>query len=185
MATATITTFTVTKNTGNADIVLEYTVNWDTFDQASNVGYHESWKLLGDDTGRTVTMALPVTTPSASRPSSSTRSGPTTNASVARSHAWTIPYADLNEDNALANDDEIRAVVTLARCCRSPPPRRAASESSHRRDENLAWHPYLPSERRLRGPRHHPALPGFHTRVPRQVFRQHLAQVAGVAVGVI
>ena len=35
--------------------------------------------------------------------------------SVQRTQSWTLPWATLNEDTALgaANDDEIRAVVTL------------------------------------------------------------------------
>lgn len=111
---------------------MEYTVNWDTFDQASNVGYHESWKLIGDDTGEdgddgpagddAVSFTTYLVNPQRSNG----------NASVGRSHAWTIPWADLNEDNALgsalANDDEIRAVVTLGPLL----PVTAAKESSKR-----------------------------------------------------
>lgn len=117
MATATITTFTVTKNVSNADILLEWTVNYDTFDQLTNVGYHETWKLIGDDTAQDGDDGAPgddgvgvihlFTSPQSSNGQ----------ASRARSQSWTIAWSSLNEDNALgsalANDDEIRAVVTL------------------------------------------------------------------------
>lgn len=116
MATATITSFTITRDTANADVVLEYTVNYDEFDVQSNVGYHETYKLIGDDTNQDgddgapgdnqVGVSFYFVNPQRSNGLSS----------VQRSQAWTLPWATLNEDFALApqdNDDEIRAVVTL------------------------------------------------------------------------
>ena len=52
MATATITRFTITRDTANADVELDYTVNYDEFDVESNIGYHETYKLIGDDTNQ-------------------------------------------------------------------------------------------------------------------------------------
>ncbi len=115
MATATITSFTITRDTANANVALAYTVNYDAFDQASNIGYHETYKLMGDDTSQDgddgsvgdnqVGVTFFFVNPQRSN-------GQT---SVQRNQAWTIPWATLNEDSALgaANDDEIRAVVTL------------------------------------------------------------------------
>lgn len=117
MATATITTFTITKDVSNAIILLEWTVDYDTFDQLTNLGYHESWKLIGDDTSQDGDDGVPgddavdvnrfFVNPQSSNGQ----------ASRTRSQSWTIAWSSLNEDNtlgsALANDDEIRAVVTL------------------------------------------------------------------------
>ena len=115
MATVTITTFTITKNVANADFVLEYDVNYDDFDVLTNVGYHESWYLIGDDTfqdqddGAVGDSQLGATRffVSPQRANGQT--------SVSRSHAWSYSWATLNEDGGAAglNDDEIRAVVKL------------------------------------------------------------------------
>lgn len=117
MATATITRFTITKNTANADVELDYTVNYDEFDVESNIGYHETYKLMGDDTNQDgddgaagdnqVGVGFFFVSPQRANG----------NTSVQRTQTWTLPWASLNEDSALgsalANDDEIRAVVTL------------------------------------------------------------------------
>ena len=115
MATATITRFTITRNTANADVELDYTVNYDEFDVQSNVGYHETYKLIGDDTNQDGDDGAPgdnqvgVSFFFVSPQRANNRT------SVQRTQAWTLPWATLNEDTALgaANDDEIRAVVTL------------------------------------------------------------------------
>ena len=115
MATVTITKFTITRNVANADIELEWDVNYDDFDQVTDLGYHESWHLIGDDTaqdqddgavgdsqiGTTFFFVSPQ------------RSGGLTTRS--RSQAWPISWTSLNEDGGVVglNDDEIRAVVTL------------------------------------------------------------------------
>jgi hypothetical protein len=116
MATATITRFTITRDFGNADVELDYTVDYDEFDVQSNVGYHETYKLIGDDTNQDgddgapgdsqVGVSFFFVNPQRSNGRSS----------VQRTQTWTLPWATLNEDSALpfpANDDEIRAVVTL------------------------------------------------------------------------
>jgi hypothetical protein len=117
MATATINTFTITKDVANARVNLIYTVNYDEFDIESNVGYHETYKLRGDDTFQDgddngvgddpVGVTFFFVNPQRANGQSS----------VQRNQNWTLPWADLNEDSALGsallNDDEIRAVVTL------------------------------------------------------------------------
>ena len=52
MATVNITNFTITHTAANADFVLEYDVNYDDFDRLTDIGYTESWYLIGDDTGQ-------------------------------------------------------------------------------------------------------------------------------------
>ncbi len=117
MATSTITAFTITKNVANAEVTLDYTVNFDAFDQASNLGYTESFKLRGDDIGQDGDDGVPGDDPVSFVHLfiSPTRSNG--QVSIMRNRAFSIPWADLNEDSALgsalANDDEIRAVVTL------------------------------------------------------------------------
>ena len=116
MATATITSFTIDRDVANANVRLFYTVNYDEFDKATNVGYRESYKIAGDDTvqdgddGAPGDDAVGVGFFFLSPQRSNGRD------SVDREQEWTLPWATLNEDNALgfpANDDEIRAVVTL------------------------------------------------------------------------
>lgn len=117
MATATITSFTITRDTANALVALNYTVNYDEFDVESNIGYHETYKLIGDDTNQDgddgaagdsqVGVSFFFVSPQRANGSTSRQ----------RTQSWTLPWATLNEDTALgsaaANDDEIRAVVTL------------------------------------------------------------------------
>lgn len=115
MATVTITNFTITKNVANMDAVLEYDVDYDDFDQLTNIGYTESWYLIGDDTGQdqddgAVGDSQLGATRMFSNPQHSNGQ-----ASVSRAHAWSYAWTTLNEDGGAAglNDDEIRAVVKL------------------------------------------------------------------------
>jgi hypothetical protein len=115
MATVTITNFTITKDFANANFLLAYDVNYDDFDVLTNVGYHESWYLIGDDTSQDQDDgAVGDNQVGATRffVSPQRANGQT---SVSRSHAWTYTWATLNEDGGAAglNDDEIRAIVKL------------------------------------------------------------------------
>jgi hypothetical protein len=115
MAKATITRFTITKDVANALFELDYDVEFDDFDRATEIGYTESWYLIGDDTGQDQDDGAP-----GDHQLGATRffSSPQTaqgRTSVSRSHAWPYSWATLNEDGGAAglNDDEIRAVVKL------------------------------------------------------------------------
>lgn len=113
--TATITNFTITRNVANADFVLEYDVDFDEFDRATEIGYHESWHLIGDDTGQDQDDgAAGDNQVGASRFFSSPQSAEG-RTSVSRSHAWSYSWTTLNEGGGAVglNDDEIRAVVAL------------------------------------------------------------------------
>jgi hypothetical protein len=52
MATISNATLTILKDVANAEITYEYDINWDNFDQSTNLQYDEFWKLTGDDTGQ-------------------------------------------------------------------------------------------------------------------------------------
>ena len=65
MATATITRFTITRDTANADVELDYTVNYDEFDVQSNIGYPRPTSSSGTTPIRTGTTALRATARSA------------------------------------------------------------------------------------------------------------------------
>ena len=116
MATATITRFTITRDTANADVELDYTVNYDEFDVQSNIGYHETYKLIGDDTNQDGDDGAPGDSQVGVSFFFVSPQRANNRPSVQRTQTWTLPWATLNEDTALgalANDDEIRAVVTL------------------------------------------------------------------------
>ena len=118
MATLSNVTLGIVRNVANADITLSYDISWSGFDQASNLTYTSSFRLLGDDTGQDGDN-LPVGDDSISIPpqfirfhSSNGQASTTVNIPT-----FTIAFANLNEDSGFAsaadNDDEIRALVTL------------------------------------------------------------------------
>jgi hypothetical protein len=94
---------TITKDIANADISLEYDLNWSGFDQLTNLSYNEKWELVGDDAGTTTTIFVgPMLVNGVSSNG---------NATTHRTKGATIPWSDLDEDPN--NLDEIAAVVTL------------------------------------------------------------------------
>lgn len=117
MATVTITRFTIVRDHANANIELDYTVNYDTFDKVTDMGYDESWRLIGDDTSQDGDDGVPGDDAVGVRFFFVSPQRSNGQDSVDRKHAWTLPWATLDEDHALGsvanNDDEIRAVVTL------------------------------------------------------------------------
>lgn len=93
----------VQKDIANAEISVEYDVNWSSFDQLTNLGYNERWELVGDDNGVTTTIFVGPMLVNGISSNSNTKTH--------RIKAATIPWSDLNEDpNGL---DEIAVVVTL------------------------------------------------------------------------
>jgi hypothetical protein len=115
MATISNVQLSITRDFANADFDISYTVNWSGFDQATNLTYLASWKLVGDDTsqdGDNLPVGddpIPVGLVFA-RFLSSGGQASTTITEPTRTLAW----AGLNEDDMAGNtDDEIRAVVTL------------------------------------------------------------------------
>jgi hypothetical protein len=107
----------VTRDVANADIQVDYDIEWDAFDQATNLVWQDSYRLIGDDTGQdgddgvtgddSIPLGFVLLTTASSNGATSTH----------RTQTRTIAWTSLNEDTALGsalnNDDEIRAVVTL------------------------------------------------------------------------
>ena len=93
----------ITPDVANAEISVDYDVNWSNFDQLTNLAYGEKWELVGDDAGVTATIYVgPMLVDGISSNGNST---------THRSKSATIPWSDLNEDPN--NLDEIAVVVTL------------------------------------------------------------------------
>jgi|RhiMetdeSRZDD1v2_1073273.scaffolds.fasta_scaffold841954_1 hypothetical protein len=115
MATVNITNFTITHTAANADFVLEYDVLYDDFDRVTDIGYTESWYLIGDDTGQDQDDGAPGDNQLGATRFFSSPQRAQGRTSVSRSHAWPYSWATLNEDGGAAGiaDDEIRAVVKL------------------------------------------------------------------------
>ena len=93
----------IQRDIANAEISVEFDVNWSNFDQLTNLAYGEKWELVGDDNGVTNTIYVgPILVNGISSNG---------NATTHRTKVATIPWSDLNEDpNGL---DEIAVVVTL------------------------------------------------------------------------
>lgn len=102
-----------------AKIEVEYDIVFNSFDQNSNQPYAESCRLIGDDTGILppedgVDDQIPGGTlfPFPIPPFNQVASNGA--ASVHRVRTKTLPLNNLNEDQgAIPNPDELRAVVTL------------------------------------------------------------------------
>jgi len=96
-------TLVIVKDIANAEISVEWDVNWSNSDQLTNLVYGEKWELVGDDNGVLNTIFTgPILVGGISSNG---------NATTHRSKSATIPWADLDEDPN--NLDEIAAVVTL------------------------------------------------------------------------
>src|SRR5262245_56726113 len=111
-----ITDFTcsIDKDVANAVVTVNYKLVWTPFEQLTNLEFDETWKLIGDDTGEDgdnnpagddpIVMGLMFIEKVSSNGQATTQ----------RTKTKTIAWGNLNEDNmAGAEDDEIRAVVTL------------------------------------------------------------------------
>ena len=97
-------TLTLTRDTANANVVINYRIRWSTFDQLTNLAWTETWSLVGlDGAVKTTLYTGPIL---------ATGLSSNGNSFTDRTLSDTIPWADLDEDaNAT---DEIAAVVNLA-----------------------------------------------------------------------
>jgi hypothetical protein len=93
----------IVKDTANADVTVDYDLNWSSFDQLTNLVYDEKWELVGDDSGVTTTIFV--------GPSLISGVSSNGNATTHRTKTATIAWADLDEDPN--NLDEIAVVVTM------------------------------------------------------------------------
>lgn len=114
MATVANMNLSIVRQVANAEITLTYDIVFSSFDQATDLAYFESWRLIGDDTGQdgedgvagddAISMGFTAVATVSSNGA----------ASIARTKTKTLAWSALNEDTgALFSDDEIRAVVTL------------------------------------------------------------------------
>jgi hypothetical protein len=95
-------TLDIEKDIANAEITVDFDINWSAFDQATDLAYNELWQIVGVDGAATATLYVG---PSLANGVSSGGA-----ATTHRTKTVTIPWTDLDED---INDDEIAAVVTL------------------------------------------------------------------------
>lgn len=96
-------TLTIQRDVSNAEVTVDYDVNWSNFDQLTNVAYTERWELVGVDPLSTGTIFV--------GPSLVNGISANGNQSTHRTQQATIAFASLDEDpNGI---DEISAVVTL------------------------------------------------------------------------
>ena len=115
MASVSNIVLSVVRNVANAEITVEYDINWSNFDQLTNLPYIDSFRLIEDDTDQDGDN-LPV----GDDPISLTRFvfvipiSSNGQAVTHRTKTTTLPFSNLNKDDNGGNiDDEIRAVVTL------------------------------------------------------------------------
>jgi hypothetical protein len=103
---------TIVKDVANALITLAYDVEFDEFDRTTNLGYRESWRYFGDDTGFDGDLLGPDDQigPGATLLNPVHADG---RQSVHRVRERTIAWADLDEDPWWAGEDEIRGEVTV------------------------------------------------------------------------
>ena len=113
MPTISNLTLSLVKDVANMDVTFEYDIEWDPFDQATDIEFDESWKLIGDDTNQDGDN-LPVgDDPISLGLMPIVRVSSNGNAVTHRTKTRTIAFSNLDEDTGVNEDDEIRAVVTL------------------------------------------------------------------------
>jgi len=110
MARISNVALSVVEDVANADIEIDYDIDWDSYDQASNQLYQENWKLVGDDTGPAGEDGQDETL-TGQGAADIVRFAADGQPGTHRHLAFTIPVEALNDDTA--GEDEVRAVVTL------------------------------------------------------------------------
>jgi hypothetical protein len=98
-------------NVSNADITVDYDINWDAFDRASRQGYREVLRVVGDDDGVEQELAGGLLSPILPFIPVVLRSDGA--ATLHRHFEKTIPSSILNEDPTPLDNDAIRVRVTL------------------------------------------------------------------------
>jgi len=115
MASISNIALSIVRSVANAEVTVDYDINWSAFDQASNLSYIDRFRLIEDDTNEDGDNA-PVGDDSVSF-GVLVAIGPVSSNGQAVTHRTknvTIPFGNLNKDDNGGNlDDEIRAIVTL------------------------------------------------------------------------
>ena len=94
---------TVDKDVANANITVDWDINWSKFDQLTNLSYGEVWKIVGIDGVLNTTLFV--------GPNLVNGVSSNGNLTTHRTKVATIPLSDLDEDTT--TDDDLAAVVTL------------------------------------------------------------------------
>ena len=115
MATLRNVTVSIVRDVANADVTVEFDIDWSEFDRLTNLQYSETWTLKGDDTGQDGDDAGAGDDPISLGPvlvGTVSANGATT---THRTKSRTVALASLDEDGGALpfGDDEIQAVVTL------------------------------------------------------------------------
>jgi hypothetical protein len=114
MPTITNLSLVVVKDVANAEITVDYDINWSSFDQQTDLEFDEAWKLIGDDTNQDGDNLPLGDDPISLGLMPITRVSSNGQAVTHRTKSRTIAFNQLNEDISIPDpDDEIRAVVTL------------------------------------------------------------------------
>jgi hypothetical protein len=94
---------TIDKDVANANITVDFDINWSKFDQLTNLSYSERWEIVGIDGAVNTTLFV----------GPSLVSGVSSNGNLTthRTKVATIALSELDEDTA--TDDDLAAVVTL------------------------------------------------------------------------
>ena len=148
MASISNLTLTIIKDVANADVTVEYDINWSSFDQLTNLQYLDTCSLIGDDTNQD---GDEIVTPGDDKISGGAMPTLLTSASgqstIHRKRSLTLAFSNLNEDvfPGADGDDEIRAVVTLTPQLPTATSAKATSRSStpdgRGRRRSTSWPP--------------------------------------------
>jgi hypothetical protein len=104
------------RDVANVTIKMDYDITFDEFDRRTNLLYIESWRVIGDDTGQDGDDGPIGDDPLLGVGAFAQFVASNGLAVLHRTRTRTAPWASLDEDAGLpapADDDEIRAVVTL------------------------------------------------------------------------
>ena len=113
MPTISNLTLSLVKDVANMDITFEFDIEWNAFEQATDLEFDEAWKVIGDDTNQDGDN-LPVgDDPISLGLIPIVRVSSNGNAVTHRTKTRTIAFSSFDEDVGVNEDDEIRAVVTL------------------------------------------------------------------------
>lgn len=116
MASISNLTLSIVKDVANADITVEYDINFSNFDVLTDLSYFDACRLIGDDTNQD---GDETTTPGDDQIAGGSMTTflvlPAGQTSLHRKRTLTIAFSNLNEDTFAGadGDDEIRALVTL------------------------------------------------------------------------
>ena len=114
MPTISNVTLSLVRDVANMNLTLAYDLEWNAFEQVTDIEFDEAWKVIGDDTNQDGDN-LPIGDDPISLGSLMpiVRVSSNGNAVTHRTKTKTIAFSNFDEDVGVNEDDEIRAVVIL------------------------------------------------------------------------